>query len=61
MLGFVFISLSNKTGILIGIVFNQHTGVVWTFKMLFVVDDYGMFFGPCSFINAHFSVCLLLL
>lgn len=61
MLGFVFISLSNKTGIVIGIVINLQTGVVWTFKILFVIDDYGMFFVPCSFINAHFSMCLLLL
>lgn len=56
MLGFVYISLSNKTGIVLGIVSNLQTGVVWTFKILFVVDDYGIFFGPCSFINAHFSV-----
>lgn len=61
MLGFVFISLSNKTGIVIGIVINLQTGVVWTFKILFVIDDCGMFFVPCSFINAHFSMCLLLL
>lgn len=48
MLGFIFISLSNKTGIVIGIVFNLQTGEVRTF------DDYGMFFWALLFHQCSF-------
>lgn len=60
MLGFVYISLSNKTGIVLGIVSNLQTGVVWTFKILFVVDDMEYSLG-LALSSMLIFLCLLLL